>query len=239
MKKSFLRFSLSALFCLITLFAHADVVVWQENFDDGDAYDRWGPENGVWQIGSPTDGPATNSLDYRTHSGPNCATTGLTANYPAFADSRLIRIAAFVVPAATNYPRLRFWQWYRVAGAYCNPYCDEGSYGYVEIKIGTGSWQQISPNYTSTSSDIWSRPALDLSPYAGKTIQLAFHFHSARNSALGWFVDDVALVTGTPVFNGGEGFELGLGDWSTESGTWEVGVPSNGPQAAYGGTNCA
>src|SRR5205807_8155512 len=48
-----------------------------------------------------------------------------------------------------------------------------------------------------------------------------------------------SLVTGTPVFNNPEGFEGGLGDWSTERGTWQVGVPTSGPRAAYTGTNCA
>ena len=88
-----------------------------------------------------------------------------------------------------------------------------------------------------------TRPSLDLGPYAGQSVRIAFHFTSDYGSAVapnaGWFVDDVALVTGTPVFNNPEGFELGLADWAVDKGTWQVGVPTSGPGAAYTGTNCA
>src|SRR5438445_113796 len=47
------------------------------------------------------------------------------------------------------------------------------------------------------------------------------------------------LVTDAPVFNNPDGFESGLGDWSAESGTWQVGVPASGPGSAHSGTNCA
>src|SRR5204863_281019 len=82
-------------------------------------------------------------------------------------------------------------------------------------------------------------------PFAGRTVQVAFHFHSAYNTGVGWYLDDVAVVTGTPVLNNPEGFESGLGDWFSESGTWEVGVPTSGPptnslgRRAFSGTNCA
>jgi hypothetical protein len=79
-----------------------------------------------------------------------------------------------------------------------------------------------------------------LSQLAGQTVQVAFHFTSdGASENTGWYVDAIALVTGTPVFNNPEGFELGLGDWSAERGTWQVGVPTFGPSAAYAGTNCA
>src|ERR1035438_1023068 len=102
--------------------ACAQTVVWSDNFDDGNGNNRWGPDNGVWQIGSPTIGPATNSAGYRTHSGPYCATTGLTVNYPVGANSRLIRLQKFTVPDASQFPRLRFWQWYSFASACANDY---------------------------------------------------------------------------------------------------------------------
>src|ERR1017187_3419684 len=89
--------------------ARAQTVIWSENFDDGNGDNRWAADAGVWQIGAPTIGPATNSAGYRTHSGTNCATTGLTANYPVGANSRLIRIQSFTVPSAAEFPRLRFW----------------------------------------------------------------------------------------------------------------------------------
>src|SRR5207248_2584366 len=84
---------------------------------------------------------------------------------------------------------------------------DEGSYGYIEIKVATNAWREISPKrYTNTGSAVWSHPSIDLTAYAGQTnVQISLHFHSAANAAVGWYVDDVALVTGAPVFNNPEG----------------------------------
>jgi hypothetical protein len=153
-------------------------------------------------------------------------------------DSRLIRIQTFTVPAAIQFPRLRFWHWYDFNGA---DYC------VVEIRIGTtGAWQAVSPNYTSFSGD-WTYESVDLSAFAGQTVQLAFHAVQVNGSYPGWYVDDISVITGTPVFNNPEGFEMGLGDWYAEQGTWQVGsskksggAPTNSLGAqAYTGTNCA
>jgi len=230
-------------FCLCAaLLLAADMSRAQTNFFRSDNFEtnagsRW-INNGIWSIGSPTIGPAINSAGYRTHSGANCATTGLTANYPYNADARLVCInyngaSSFVVPSADEFPRLRFWHWFNFVNAL----------GYVEISTDAGSsWQQISPNYLDmSSSGVWSRPSLDLSSFAGQSVRIAFHFSSGSGggTAPGWYVDDVAVVTGEPVFNNPEGFESGLGDWSVDSGTWEIGKPTAGPSKAHGGTNCA
>jgi len=232
--------------CLsILAVARAQTVLWSENFDDGNGNSRWYADAGVWQIGSPTIGPATNSAGYRTHSGPYCATTGLTANYPAGMNSRLIQIQTFTVPAAKLWPRLQFWHWLNFAGGgYGN------DYGVVEVRIGTtGAWQAISPQYTAFSTD-WTSASVDLSAFAGQTVQLAFHsvyVNRINNTAPGWFVDDISVVTGNPVFNNPEGFEQGFDGWTADNGTWELGSPtkSGGPATnslgahVHGGTNCA
>ena len=73
-------------FCLCTLLllaagvGHAETFFWSDNFETN-AGSRW-TTNSIWRIGSPTIGPSTNSAGYRTHSGTNCATTGLKLNYP-------------------------------------------------------------------------------------------------------------------------------------------------------------
>ena len=197
--------------------ARAETIVWSDNFDDGNGNNRWYADNGVWQIGTPTIGPGS------AHSTPYCATTGLTANYPAGANSRLIRIQSFTVPAANQFPRVRFWSWYSMGGS---------DYGVVEVKGTNGVWQEVSPRYIGNSG-VWTRPSVDLSAYAGQTVQLAFYLLDVPQSFdyqnPGWYVDDVALLTGTPVFNNPEGWENGLGDWYAENGVWEVGVPTSGP----------
>ena len=230
-------FCLCAALLLAADMGRAETVFWSDNFDDAGAGSRW-TSSSVWRIGSPTIGPAINSSGYRTHSGANCATTGLKANYPYNADARLVCInyngtSSFVVPSVDEFPRLRFWHWFNFVNAL----------GYVEISTNAGSsWQQISPNYLDmSSSGVWSPPSLDLSPFAGQSVQIAFHFTSGSGggTAPGWYVDDVEVVTDEPVFNNPEGFESGLGDWSVDSGTWEIGKPTAGPSKAHGGTNCA
>src|SRR6185369_3482528 len=106
----------------------------------------WYTESGTWEVGVPRSGPPTNSAGRRAFTGTNCAATVLAGNYANAVDSRLVS-PAFLVPASSTNPRLRSWHWYSFAGPYCPFNCDEGSYGYVEIRVGTNNWQQISPTY--------------------------------------------------------------------------------------------
>jgi hypothetical protein len=227
-------FCLCAVLLLVVGNGRAETVFWSDNFETN-VPSRW-TTNSTWCIGSPTVGPATNSAGFRTHSGTNCAST---QNY-AYNDSRLIctnynGASSFVVPDASQYPRLRFWHWFNFGNAL----------GFVEISTNNGgSWNQISPTYTyantATSGGVWSRPSLDLSAFAGQSVQIAFRFAGlCGGNGLGWYVDDVAVVTGSPVLNNPESFESGEGDWSVADGTWEIGKPTSGPNAAHTGTNCA
>ncbi len=234
---------LAALVLLGALVARAGTDVWFDNFETN-AGASW-TTNNVWKIGPPTTGPAVNTNGYRTYSGTNCATTGLKGNAPGNADSRLVCTnyngqPYLYIPAASLYPRLRFEQWFSFANAL----------GFVEVlPAGGTNWQtvgetNISVGGTTSAGGGWTRPALDLRPFAGTNLQVAFHFISGSGgygNDLGWYVDDVALVTGTPVFNNPENFAGGLGDWVVDNGTWQVGPPKNGPDAtpAGSGTNCA
>jgi hypothetical protein len=209
--------------------AHSQTVLWSDNFDDGNGNNRWAADAGVWQIG-------TNSYFSPFY----CASTGLTSDYPAGMNTRLFRIQTFTVPAANQYPRLRFEHWYYFSGA---------DYGVVEIRVGTGAWQAVSPNYTGFSGD-WTYTSVDLSAFAGQTVDVAFHalyVNGGGNNERGWYVDDISVITGTPALNNPEGFEAGIGDWYVEQGTWQVGSPPKSGGAptnslgahAYAGTKCA
>ena len=221
-------------------YGRAETVLWSDNFETN-AASRW-TNNGVWHIGSPTAGPAVNANGFRTYSGTNCAST---QNYPYSQDARLVCTNYngtnwLVIPAANLSPRLRFWQWFNYQVAYGV----SNALGYVEINTGTNNWQKISSTYEGvTSGGVWSRPSLDLSPYAGKNVQIAFHFTCGccTGNNLGWYVDDVAVVTNASVLNNPESFETGqkTNDWAVDFGTWEIGKPTSGPNAARTGTNCA
>jgi hypothetical protein len=220
------------LMCVGTAFA-GTTNIWTENFESSSIWDGWSVDNGVWEVGAPTTGPVTNSLGFRTHEGSNCAATVLTGNYPANTSSRLIRTTPFVVPSAAQNPRLQFWHWYQFSG---------NSYGVVQIKYGTNAWVDLSPHYSGTASGVWTRPVVDLKAYAGKAVQLAFRIVADGSVNDGWDIDEVSVIKGdiTVGFTDGltESFETGIGDWSSETGTWEVGVPTSGPGSAHSGTNC-
>ena len=239
---------LAAAGALFTALAgRAETVYWADNFETN-AGTRW-TTNSVWKIGSPTVGPATNAAGFHAHSFSNCVTTGLKGGAAANSDQRLIctnynGATDLLIPAANLSPRLRYWQWYNFVNAE----------GYLELKpAGSTNWQTISStnlgfgSIPNSGGGVWSRPSIDLSTFAGTSVQIAFHFISASDfgTDLGWYLDDVAVVTGEPIFNHPEGFESGLGDWAADAGTWEVGVPTSGPATnaagsrAHSGTNCA
>ena len=221
--------TISVLLC-IALSSIANAQVWSEDFE-GDWTVDWHADYGTWEVGIPTSGPDT------THSGSQCAATILNGNYTEPVKSRLIRHTEFVVPSASENPRLRFWHWYSFSSA---------DYGKVQIKPADSTdWIDISVSYTSTSSSVWSYSFLDLSAYADQSIQIAFYFYSVNyqggysDASSGWYIDDVEVITGPKVFNNPEKWESGIGDWASEKGTWEVGIPTSGPNSAYTGENCA
>lgn len=223
---------LSLCFTLIephAIFAQTPDTLWFEDWE-GDWTENWHVSAGTWEVGIPTSGPGG------AYNGQNCAATVLTGNYFEPVDSRLIRHTSFVVPPASENPRLRFWHWYSFS------YYD---YGEVQISMDNGvTWENVSVSYTWTGSNVWTYPLIDLSAFAGQSIIIAFHFHSQDNSgggnvSAGWYIDDVALLKGDIVFSNPEGFEFGIGDWAAERGTWEVGEPTSGPGSAYAGQNCA
>ena len=154
-------------------------VYWSDGFETNTP-GRW-TATGAWHIGSPTTG---------THYGANCATT---QNYSYNQDGRIACTKylngsnSLVIPDASVSPTLIFWHWVNLANAL----------GYVELKSGTNDWQQISPTYLDvTSGGVWLQESIDLSAFAGQSVQIAFHFTSGGccGNAKGWYVDDVSLT---------------------------------------------
>jgi hypothetical protein len=217
-------------------FGQAETVLWSENWE-GNWIQDWHVDAGTWEVGAPSSGPgdAYDSL--------MCAATILAGNYPDGVNTRLVRHTTFVVPPASENPRLRIWHWYSF---FCN------DYGEVQIRtVSGGDWTTISETYAWPSScGNWSRVFVDLSAWADSTVQVAFHFYSENvysswcnweneDVSSGWYIDDVKVVTGPRVFNSPEDWESGIDDWYADFGVWEVGVPTSGPDSAYVGDRCA
>ena len=177
-------FCLCAALSLIFGQGHAATVVWSDGFETNTPK-RWAA-TGAWHIGTPTKGTT------KAHLGSNCA---LTQNYSINQDGRIVCTNylnggnTLVVPDASVSPTLTYWQWVNLANAL----------GYVEISTNNGvTWQEILSTYMLdlTSGGAWLQNSFDLSPYAGQSVQIAFHFTSGSccGNAEGWYVDDVALT---------------------------------------------
>lgn len=222
----------SALLNLYSSYGKVLDTLWQENWE-GNPLLLWRIEGGgTWEWGVPTSGPGS------SHSGVRCAATALGGNYAEPVEARLVRIDSFVVPSAAQQPRLRFWHWYSFGA---------GDSGRIDIRVaGNSMWQPVSPGYTSTGSGVWTLTSIDLSPYAGSAIYIGFFFHSHQAGPFpdvgpGWYVDDIAVISGSMILRNPEGFEDGIGDWYADRGTWQVGRPDSTSAArrAFAGLHCA
>jgi hypothetical protein len=91
------------------------------------------------------------------------------------------------VPEATENPRLRFWHWF-------NFYNNDDDWGKVQIRVsGSTDWIDVSEVYNDNST-VWTYMFIDLTPYAGQVVQIAFFFHSDGNySDEGWYIDDLII----------------------------------------------
>ena len=173
-----------------------DVQIWRgvPNFNNPQGFEQgwgdWYAENGVWQVGVPTGGPATNSLGWRAHGGTNCAGTVLTGTgYPAHTSSRLIS-PTFTLPTATGPGQvvLNWWGWFSF-GSYAS--------GQIQISVwSNGVWNAwVNVGSSSGSSGGWSPGQADLYAYGGQTVRIAFDHTDSNNwGGTGWFVDDVSIL---------------------------------------------
>ena len=222
----------------------SQIITWQEDWELPVAQDNWFSDNGYWEIGVPIYGPPTNSMGWRAHQGTNCAATVLNGDYTDDRESRLIS-SPILIPAASNFPRLRFWHWWSFGA------CD---YGQVQISTNNGvSWLALSPGYYLDSSGRWTRGWLDLTSYAGRTVRLALFFHANSGFGCGgvgpgWYVDEMVIESGLlPVVISPDSFEgvTASDRWNADFGVWEIGVPTGGPPTnslggrAHQGTNVA
>ncbi|MBX3732030.1 MAG: choice-of-anchor J domain-containing protein [Verrucomicrobiae bacterium] len=186
-------------------------------------FGEWSAEGGVWQVGEPTatGGPAPRS-------GTQVAGTILAGNYPNSVDARLVS-PEFTVPPAGEHPRFRFWQWHDTAF--------NTHFGQVQIRTRGGAWQDVPAERVQSQSLGWSQRIIDLRPFTGQPVQIGFRFVSTTSTVRpGWYVDDAALETGPMVLSNPDGFENGFGDWSSQGGLWQIGVPTapGGPQPFAG-----
>ena len=150
-------------------------------------------------------------------------------------DSRLIS-PSIMLPGVSGAEELhlRFWHWFSY---------DRDDAGYVQISVYDevaeewSAWATIGNSLVNNTS-VWSLMGVELTDYANKKVRIAF-YHTAVHyyESTGWYIDDIQIIKKVPELTGN--FESGWGDWSADSGVWEVGTPSAGPDSCHGGSKCA
>ena len=235
MKQKTLCVIIFVFFCFfLPSIALSSQMIFQEDFESGWG-DYWGADNGLWEIGTPSAGPAG------AYSGEKCAGTVLDGNYGEYTDSRLITPTLQlpnIGPAEEIH--FRFMNWFSFS-----------SYdaGYVQISIFNentevwSDWENLISDIKNTSPS-WSMMDVDLTAYACKRVKIAFYHTADRDrynhsESTGWYIDDIMVFYGGAQCNVTEDFESGWSDcWGADNGLWEIGTPTAGPDSTYAGEQC-
>ncbi|GGA81133.1 S8 family peptidase [Ornithinibacillus halotolerans] len=136
--------------------------------------------NNVWELGEPTSGPNG------AVSGVNVYATNLAGQYPTRMDGTLI-MPAVSVPEEGAY--LQFKSWHEFEQSSSGTAWD---YGRVVVSTDMTTWTTLS-QFNGTSGD-WVDAEVDLSEYAGQTINVGFYAYSDGSiTKEGWYIDDVVL----------------------------------------------
>lgn len=204
-----------------------------ESFED-QFYMDWGgwyTSRGIWQIGEPSYG-CTSAGGWVG----KCAGTILDGSYPYATDSRLTSpIVSLPAAPLDGVLTLAFQQWCQFH------YSDGLDLGRVQIFSG-GEW--ITLREFSYYEANWSECTLDISDYAGQEVRFGFLMDDAdgggygHNEGPGWFIDNVSVVEGRRYMENPVDCENFCPDWTTESGVWQIGTPTNGTTTTPSGTNC-
>ncbi|SEN24117.1 S8 family peptidase [Lihuaxuella thermophila] len=133
-----------------------------------------------WEWGIPTSGPG------HAFSGEKVYATNLEGNYDDQANMTLL-MPPIDLPQGNAY--LQFKHWYALEESF--------DYGHVLVSSDQENWTQLA-RFNGSSGD-WIDGQIDLSPYAGQRIYVAFNVTTDPSVTLaGWYLDDVSL-SNTPL----------------------------------------
>lgn len=163
---------------------------WSDNFE-GTITTNWTvytveeSESG-WEHGVP--GP----LSLRAISGTNVWATNLRSNYASAVESYLISPALFLTNG--NTAKLTFWHAYDFTSKGEGDVFEAGEL----LIVPNGALNPIPLAVYSEDSGGWTFEQVDLTPYAGQLVYLAWHyflFSLESQPRLGWLLDDVSITT--------------------------------------------
>ncbi|MDF2628635.1 MAG: bacillopeptidase-like protein [Symbiobacteriaceae bacterium] len=173
----------------------ASMVAFQDDMESGDNGWAHSGAGDSWQRGTPTSGPGS------ANSGSNVWATNLAGNYASSTNASLVSPPIDLSGMANA--ALRFAHWYALERNF--------DFGRVEVSADAGATWTVLASYTSPSGGSpvgWESPTIDLTPYAGQTIQIRFRLQTDSSvEYAGWYIDDV-MVAGSAA--GGNVFDMPL-----------------------------
>jgi hypothetical protein len=188
------------------------IAPWTDSMDSGG--DDWTvliDENGysqtTWTLGVPNNG-----IETEAHSPPNAWGSCLDGAIIDTADAYLISPA--IELTSGKIATLSFWHSYDFSVL---SDMDIYEYGQIHITTNNGaSWIQLA-EYSDDSSGGWQQEELDLTPYIGQIVYVAFYYGLLSFddfSRPGWLVDDVSITV-------------------TDTASGEISIANNLAQADY------
>ncbi len=233
----------AAVLCMVFLSvggiqnARGQEIIVQDDFEAG--WGDWYSDNGLWDLGTPTVGPAA------AHSGANCMGTVLDGDYPYGPDSRLIS-GPIVLPDIADDEEIILIFWHAFHWSHAD-------FGEIQIKVfENGDWSDWNSLVKiNLNSPVWSKTRVGLSAYSDKRIRIGLYHEDNHERAgsnanvhyegTGWYIDDLKIVKQGVQFLDPETiehFETGMNQWYSDQGMWEIGTPTTGPESAFSGTEC-
>ncbi|NJL72395.1 MAG: hypothetical protein HC888_12895 [Candidatus Competibacteraceae bacterium] len=172
-------------FAAVPAYSQDSSVLFEEDFDTGDAGARW-ELSGDWRI-------RTNSPCLPNELGYISAPTALVFDYGttcAYANNRFgyaTLIEAIALPITTPAVTL---QWSDFVGAELG-----ADFYFVEISTDNGQTWPYTVLKDSADETFWDQESVDLSAFIGQTIRVRFGFQTDPSiTALGWYIDDLAVL---------------------------------------------
>ena len=188
----------TALLLALSAHALAQTVLWSDDFESGAS--AW-TTTGLWHLADGTSACLANVAPFPSGTGAMWYGAEATCNFNAGHTVGLLTLSApLALPAVHEGGvtlRYRTWREAEVCGEGIGP---GSQYDWTEARVldsgGATLVAQIECTTNSFGNWVWRKGKIDLTPYLGTAVRVAFSFDSVddvTNHTRGLFVDDVSI----------------------------------------------
>lgn len=175
---------------LLAAASQAQTTVFYEDFESGAS--NWSME-GLWRVQDASESCASGQVPFP--SGTHCMWYGSLSSYGcSYALSpntiqHLTHLPTIALPTTTGSIVLSYQSWADTENSF-----EWDMHGVQVREVGSTTWSEL---LLSFNSSFWRLDSRDLTPWAGKTIELRFFFNAVDgfgNLSIGAFIDDVRIT---------------------------------------------